>query len=173
MPDFSDALSRIGGMYGSAWRDGIMLAESIEVSGSVEVQRIDVPLVGQMRNGHKPGRESREGTLRVQKIDTKWELEIYQFLNQNLAQRRQNRGTAAATIREFTLKLALDDPDAGGYEAWQLNGCKIWRMPLGFAITDDTIDREYPLTWESETPLSTFKWDQKNNVVLVDPHKQL
>lgn len=161
---FSEALRRMGGMYGSAWRDGAMLAEAVEVTGSIEINRIEVPLVGQTRQGYKPGRESREGSLRIQKIDTKWELEVFQFLNQSLKDRRDARGTSAATLREFELTLKLDDPDAYGYEAWQLNGCKIWRLPLGFSITDDIIDREYPLTWESETPLSTFVVGKDGNV---------
>jgi hypothetical protein len=143
-------------MYGSAWRDGVMLAEAVEVTGTVEIGRIEVPLVGQTKQGYKPGRESREGTIRIQKVDSKWEREVWQFLTQSLEERRANRGSANATIREFSLKIALDDPDAYGYEAWQLNGCKIWRLPLGFSITDEIIDREFPLTWESETPLNTF-----------------
>lgn len=153
---FSEALRRVGGMYGSAWRDGVMLAEAVEVTGTVEIGRIEVPLVGQTKQGYKPGRESREGTIRIQKVDSSWEREVWQFLTQSLEERRANRGSANATVREFTLKIALDDPDAYGYEAWQLNGCKIWRLPLGFSITDEIIDREFPLTWESETPLSTF-----------------
>lgn len=153
---FSEALRRVGGMYGSAWRDGVMLAEAVEVTGTVEIGRIEVPLVGQTKQGYKPGRESREGTIRVQKVDSSWEREVWQFLTQSLDERRSNRGSANASIREFSLKIALDDPDAYGYEAWQLNGCKIWRLPLGFSITDEIIDREFPLTWESETPLSTY-----------------
>ena len=153
---FSEALRRVGGMYGSAWRDGVMLAEAVEITGTVEINRIEVPLVGQTKQGYKPGRESREGSIRVQKVDSKWEREVWQFLSQSLQTRRDQRGTPEATIREFSIKIALDDPDSYGYEAWQLNGCKIWRLPLGFSITDDVIDREFPLTWESETPLSTF-----------------
>lgn len=143
-------------MYGSAWRDGVQLSEAVEVSGAVEVNRIEIPLVGQTKQGYKPGRESREGTLRIQKIDASWELEMYQFLSQSLADRRANRGTADATLRTFDLKLEIDDPEAYGYEAWQLENVQIWRMPLGFSITDDIIDREFPITWESETPLSAF-----------------
>jgi hypothetical protein len=37
-----------------------------------------------------------------------------------------------------------------------LENCQIWRMPLGFSITDDIIDREFPLTWENERPLDAF-----------------
>jgi len=144
-------------MYGSAWRDGIQLAEVVEVTGAVDVNRIDVPLVGVTKTGYKPGREAREGTLRVQKIDTKWEMEIYQFLSAGLAQRRRNRDAGTGTLRPFSILLEYDDPDALGIEKWQLDGCLLWRLPLGFSIGDDLVEREFPLTWEFERPIYAFK----------------
>ena len=156
MAGITEALRRMGGMYGSAWRDGVMLSEAVEVSGAVEINRIEVPLVGQTKQGYKPGRESREGTLRIQKIDDSWELEIWKFLSQTLATRRAARGTATATLRTFDLKLSLDDPEAYGLSEWQLENVQIWRMPVGFSITDDIIDREFPITWESERPVEAF-----------------
>ena len=149
-------LYRMGGMYGSAWRDGSMLAEAVEVTANVEVNRIEIPIVGQTRQGYKPGRESREGTMRIQKIDTAWQLEVFQFLSMNLSERRALRGTAQGALRPFQLQIEIDDPDALDREKWQLDGVLIWRMSIGFSITDDVIDQELPITWESETPLSTF-----------------
>ena len=152
----SEGLYRFSGMYGSCWRDGIQLAEVVEVSGAVEVNRIDVPLVGQTKTGYKPGRESREGTLRVQKIDTKWEMEMYQFLSAGLRQRRINRDQGIGTLRPFSVLLEYDDPDALGIEKWQLDGCLIWRMPVGYSIGDDLVEREFPITWEFERPIYAF-----------------
>lgn len=167
MAGVTDALRRMGGMYGSAWRDNIQLADVVEVSGAVEINRIEVPLVGQTKQGYKPGRESREGTLRVHKIDDKWQLEIFGFLSQSLAARRAARGTPAATLRTFDLKLEVDDPEAYGLSAWQLENVQIWRMPVGFAITDDIMDLEFPITWESETPLNAFTVDDRGVVTAV------
>lgn len=150
-------LWRMGAMHGSAWRNGVQLAEGIEVNVNVEINRMEMPLVGTTKQGYKPGRESREGTLRIQKIDSAWEMEVYSFLTQSVAERRRNRGTGKGGLRPFQLQLELDDPDALGYELWQLEGCLIWRLPLGFSISDDIIDREFPLTWESETPLAHFE----------------
>ena len=65
----------------------------------------------------------------------------------------------------FDLKVEMDDPDAYGYEAWQLENCQIWRMPLGFSITDDILEREFPLTWENERPLNAFTYDAKTGTV--------
>lgn len=150
-------LWRIGGMHGSAWRGGSQLAEAIEVQVNVDVNRIEVPLVGSTKQGYKPGRETREGTMTIQKIDSFWEMEMFAFLSNSIDERRKKRGTGDAALRPFQLQLELDDPDALGYELWQLDGCLIWRLPLGFSISDDLVNRELPLTWETERPLAHFE----------------
>lgn len=163
---FKDALKRYGGMYGEAWDgNGNCLYEAVEVGAAKDIGRIEVPLVGTTRVGFKRGRESNEGSLRVQKIDAKWELFVWKFTSQSLRQRREARGTPDAGIPTFTLKLVHDDPDAGGREVWQLDGCQIWRLTLGISITDDIVEREYPLTWEEEYPLEAYEYDAQGNIV--------
>jgi hypothetical protein len=158
MPSSTNAgLWKVGGMHGSAWRNGVQLSEALEVSANIEIGRIEVPLVGSTKQGYKPGRESREGTITIQKADSAWEMEVYNFLSQSLAERRRNRGTGRGALRPFQLQLEFDDPDALGYELWQLDGCLIWRLPLGFGINDEVINRELPMTWESERPLAHFE----------------
>lgn len=168
MTDISlnQGLYRFGGMFGYIKIDGNIRAEITELSATVEIARIDVPLVGSTRLGHKPGRETREGTFRVQKIDGHWENEVYKYLTQNLQDRRDKRGTADGTaMRPFDIEVWLDDPDALGVEAWKLLGCMIWRLPLGFSIGDDLLDREFPFTWEQEMPLELFRATQATNPV--------
>ena len=53
--------------------------------------------------------------------------------------------------------MKIDDPEALGIERWQLDGCRIWRLPIGFNIGDELLEREYPLTWENERPLTAFR----------------
>ena len=149
-------LYRMGGMYGSAWRDGIQLAEAVEVTAAVEINRVEIPIVGQTRQGYKPGRETREGTMNIQKIDSAWQLEVFEFLSTSLATRRARRGSGESPFRPFQLQIEIDDPEALDVEKWQLNGVLIWRMSIGFSITDDILNQELPITWESETPLRTF-----------------
>jgi hypothetical protein len=94
--------------------------------------------------------------MRIQVIDSTWALEVYQFLGQSLATRIANRGTPQASPRAFDLTLTVNDPEAYDQESWQVENVIVWQMPLGFAITDDIIQREIPITWESETPLHAF-----------------
>src|SRR3954452_3046233 len=103
-----DAMRRYGAMYGEAYRGGVLLAEVVEVTGAVEINRVEVPLVGETRQGYKRGRESREGSIRIHKIDTFWEIEIYQLLSTGLAARRAARNPAAG---QFELKIQINDPE--------------------------------------------------------------
>jgi hypothetical protein len=107
--------------------------------------------------GVKPGRETREGTFSIQKIDTHWEKYIHSYMSESLAARRALRGTVAGTMRSFSMQVWLDDPDALGAEVWQLSGCLIWDLPLGFNITDDVIDKSLSFGWENEKPLQTYE----------------
>ena len=154
----NEGLFRMSGMWGQARdADGKLLAEVTECSATAEVQRIEVPIVGTNRQGYKPGRVTREGTFRCQKIDAKWELEVYNFISADVDQRRALRGTGESILRPFTLTVGYDDPEALGAEKWRLNGCMLWRLPLGFSIGDDIRDLEFPFSYESEQPITAFR----------------
>ena len=154
----NEALWRISGLYGQAYRDGVFLGEVTEVSGTIELARIEVPLAGKIRTGFKRGREQRDGTLRVQKVDAKWELELYAILAQGLEARRAARDAGIPPAgAPFSLELEYDDPDALGIERWRLDGVQLWRLTLGHSIGDDVVEREYPMTWETETPIYAFR----------------
>ncbi|HTE59507.1 MAG TPA: phage tail tube protein [Solirubrobacteraceae bacterium] len=154
----NDALWRVGGMHGRVLDlNGNVLHEAVEVSANVEIDRINVPLVGTSTTGYKPGRETREGSITITKLDTAWEMNIYRWLSQSLEQRRQNRGTPEALMRPFSVILEHNDPSALGIEQWQLDGCLIWALRLGINIGDELVQREFPLTWSRETPLHAFE----------------
>jgi hypothetical protein len=163
----NEGLLRFSGMYGEAYRDGVFLMDVIEVAGNVAINRIEVPLVGKTKTGYKPGREGREGTLQIQKMDTKWEMEVFAFLSQSLAQRRANRDAGIPNLRPFTLLIEYDDPDALGREKWRLDGVLLWQMPVGFSLGDDLVTREFPMTWESEAPIIAFEAVNGANGVLA------
>lgn len=164
---FVDALKRMGGMYGSVWVNGVMQTDAIELIATGEIQRQTIQLVGTQSEGYKPTRVSRSATLRTQKIDSRWDRFVWNQTAQSLDARRWWRdnpsgnpnnapGGQAAPPTTFSVKLAIDDPDAYGYEAWQLDGCGIYRWRMGSSQTEEHIEEEYPMTWARETPLATF-----------------
>lgn len=156
--DFAQALRRFGGMWFSAWRDGRMLTDTVQVTATTQRARIEVPLVGQQRVGYKPGRTSSEGSIAFQKIDTSWELEVYNALTVDVEELRAQRDVGNfATLGGFDLILKHDDPHAYGKETWKLQGCQIWQYDLGGSNADDFVQREIPLTFEKAVPLQTFE----------------
>lgn len=154
----NEGLFRMSGMWGEA-RDntGNLLAEVTECSATAQVQQIDVPIVGTDRTARKPGRVTRDGTFQIQKIDAKWELQVHAFVSATLAERKALRGTGDSILKPFTLIVGYDDPEALGEEKWQLNGCLLWNLPLGFSIGDDIRTIDFPFTYENEQPLKAFK----------------
>lgn len=148
----------ISGIFGAAYQGGKLLAEVIEVQAPVEIGRVAVPQVGTAREGHKRGRETREGNMIVHKYDTKWELFVYSYLSASLDLRRQARDDPSVDLPSdsFSLVLTLNDPEAVGVERWHLEGVKLWRLPLGINIGEELTQREFPITWEEESPLTAF-----------------
>jgi len=156
---FANALRRYGGMWGSAWRDGRMLTDVVQVTGTTQRGRIEVPLVGQQRVGYKYGRLSSEGSIAFQKIDTGWELDVFNAITLDVDElrRRRDAGQFGTLDGTFDLLLKQDDPHAFGKEVWQLVGCMIWQLDVGINIADDFIQREIPLTYDRAEPIRTFR----------------
>ena len=155
---FSEALMRFGAMYGAAYSsEGRLIDEAVEVTAAAEINRIEVVMAGRTDTGYKFGRTGREGTLRVQKVDSFWEMRVFQHLALTDDERRAMRDRGEPLISTFNLILSYDDPYALGKERWLLENCLLWRLPLGFAVGDDVVDREYPLTWEREKPIWAFQ----------------
>lgn len=149
---------RMSGRFGEAWRDGVQLFEVTSVVATVQIAQVDVPLAGLNRVGVKDGQETRTGgQFVVQKVDTRWENDVYGFLGYSLADRRRLRDAGLPPMRTFSLQLWLDDPEALGAEVWQLDGVRIFNLPLGFNVANDLETRTFDFRWESEHKLSAFE----------------
>ncbi len=148
----------ISGLYGSAWKGSQLLAEVISVDAPIDIGRIAVPQVGTRSEGRKRGRETREGTMTVHKYDSTWELFVWEnYLSVSDDTIRERRNSGAVVDPSFELVLKMDDPEAVGVERFALYGVNLWRLPLGFNIGDEITQREYPITWETERPLTAFR----------------
>jgi hypothetical protein len=157
---FANALRRYGGRWGSAWDDsGRMLTDVVRIGATTARNRIEIPLVGQQTVGYKPGRLSQEGNLAFQKVDTGWELKVYEALTMDIEALRAARdaGNFGELDGMFNILIKHDDPHAFGKEVWQLTGCQIWQMDIGMDTTEDFIQRELPLTYQEAVPLRTFR----------------
>lgn len=149
---------RISGKYGEAWRDGAQLMEVTGVTAAVAIAQIDVPLAGTNKNGAKDGMITRTGgQLTIQKIDARWENDVYGFIGTDLATLRAMRDAGTPLNRTFSMQVYLDDPGALGIEAWQLDGCRLFNLPLGFQTANDLESRTYDFRWEAEQPIYAFE----------------
>ena len=144
------AQRRIDGAYGEAYRNGKWLADVIEVSGTITIDRREVPMAGEVGTHYKRGRVTREGTLRFQQVDDRWHDEFMEFTSLSLAQRRFRRTEGNPASPPFHLVLVIDDPDAFGRTSLNLFNVTMWSIPIGYSISD-MLEREIPITWVSET----------------------
>lgn len=163
LPTDAEGFFRFSGMYGEAYRDGKKQADVTEVSGTIEVNRIDVNVPGSDKTVYKRGRRTRTGTLRFQKIDSHWEHEMLDVIGRSLDQRRADRDAGNFNPGVFDLQVRYDDPDALGVESMMLFNCQVWQVQVGFAQGDDLVERELPLTWEHEEWVSAFTADLSGN----------
>lgn len=144
---------RMDGMYGEAYRDGKFLADVIEVTGAPTIDRKELAIAGSVNIHYKRGRVAREGTLRYQQVDSRWLQEFLSFTSLSLAERRAARDRGENPAAPFDLMLTIDDPEAFGKESLMLYGVVMWSHSIGFSISD-LLEREVPITWESEELLS-------------------
>lgn len=140
---------RIDGMYGEAYRDGRFLADVIEVSGTLSIDRREIMRAGSVRTAHKRGRVTAEGTLRYQAVDSRWLKEFMAFTSMSLAERRAARDAGNPVTSPFDLQLTIDDPESWGAETLMLYGVVMWSHSIGFSIAD-LLEREIPITWDAE-----------------------
>jgi hypothetical protein len=155
---FANALRRFGGMWGSAWMGADMLTDVVRVTATIQRGRIEIPLVGQETVGYKPGRRSQEGSLAFQKVDTGWELAVYNSITMDVEELRAARDRGDySQLGQFDLLLKHNDPHAFGKEVWKVTGCMLWQFDIGIDTTEDFIQREIPLTFEKAEPQKTFR----------------
>lgn len=140
---------RIHGKYGEVYRDGVFQTDVTEVSGTIDIDQIDVPMAGTSATGKKRGGVNRSGTLRFSQVDSRWHKEMFSFTSLSLAERRAARDAGAEVGTPFNLLVMLDDPEAFGAESMMLYGVQMWNIPIGFSL-GDLVDREITITWERE-----------------------
>lgn len=161
---------RIDGEYGEVFHEGKYAADIVEIQGRIAIERREIPRAGQTSSVTRRGRVSREGTIRISKVDSRFESLIIKWANYTTKERREARAQGTELYRDTWLTIKLDDPDSWGSEELQLFGVKFWEIPIGFT-QGDLIDRELPMTWEREQlnagiprPGNKGRWEKVNGV---------
>lgn len=158
MADINAGSYRISGRYGYAMRDARQLFEVTSVTATLTIGQTEVVLAGVNKTSVKDGTITRSGgQLMMQKIDSRWEDEMYAFISTDLATQRKNRDAGTPANRAFSMQIWLDDPSALGAEAIQLDGCRLFNLPMGFNASNDLETRTWDFRWESEQLLQAFE----------------
>jgi hypothetical protein len=141
--------------YGEIWHEGYYQGDLIAFSGTLAIERRDVPVAGQDATVYRRGRVTRTGTLSIAKCDSRWEALIIYYAGLSVDQRRTLRNQGIDPFPSSQLLIKLDDPDGWGPEEILFSGIKFWEIGVGYAGST-IIQRDIPVTWQSERMLTAI-----------------
>ena len=148
-------VKRIHGRWGEVRLNGIAIAEAVGVEFTVEVDQVDVPIVGGNWITFVEGQTRGTGTLRVAKAYSSLESMFMDFVAKTADELRALRDAGSEPRPHHTINVTLDDPLSYGVESLQLDGVKFWSMQGGYSLTD-LVNRDWSFTFRGITPLKTI-----------------
>jgi hypothetical protein len=140
---------QINAEYGEIWHAGYYQGDLVEFSGRVSIERREIPVAGQDKVVYRRGRVGRDGSVRISKVDSRFEALVIYYANLSVQDRRNLRGQGIDPFPATELILKLDDPDSWGAEEIKLTGVRFWETALGFG-GNSIIQRDVPTTWDRE-----------------------
>ena len=135
--------------WGQIWVNGHYQQDLIAFTGTAAIGRTEVAVAGNDKTVYRTTRQTRDGTLSYRKADSRWEYLILNFMGLTANDKRALRAQGIDPWPRLQLLIVLDDPDSWGAEILQLDGVRLWSIPLGYTGAD-IIQRDIPVTWESE-----------------------
>ena len=135
--------------WGQLWINGHYQQDLVAFTGTAAVGRTEVAVAGNDKTVYRTTRQTRDGTLSYRKADSRWEYLILNFMGLTANDKRALRAQGIDPWPRLQLLIVLDDPDSWGAEILQLDGVRLWSIPLGYTGAD-IIQRDIPVTWESE-----------------------
>jgi hypothetical protein len=140
---------QIDGNYGEIFHNGHYQGDIRDFSGRIAIERRELPRAGTNGIVYRRGRITRDGALRIGKIDSRWENLFIDYANTSEDEKRRRRGAGIPIVADAQLLIKIDDPESFGAEEVLLYGVKFWEIPIGFT-QNDMIERDVPCTWQSE-----------------------
>lgn len=140
---------QIDGNYGEIYHNGKYQGDLRDFSGRLAIERREIPRAGTTGIVHRRGRVTRDGGLRIGKVDSRWEDMFFKTAGMTEAEKRRRRGQGIPVVDDAQLLIKVDDPDSWGSEEIMLFGVKFWEIPIGFT-QNDMKELDIPCTWTSE-----------------------
>jgi hypothetical protein len=139
----------IDGNYGEIFHNGKYQGDFRDFTGRIAIERREIPRAGTTGVVYRRGRISRDGTLRIAKVDSRFEALLIDYANTSEEEKRIRRGQGIPTFPDTQLTIKLDDPDSWGSEIITIFGVKFWEIGIGFT-QNDMVERDIPVTWQRE-----------------------
>lgn len=89
----------INGTYGSVWVDGEKINECFGLKATVEIQREDIKMCGNLWTASKMLGATGKGSIKLHKVSTRFEEKIFNAIN-------------SGEDTDFEIQSMLADPDA-------------------------------------------------------------
>lgn len=140
---------QIDGNYGEIFHNGHFQADLRDFSGRLAIERREIPRAATNTMVYRRGRITRDGSVRIGKVDSRWENVFVQYANMSAEEKRQRRAAGIPIIVDSQLLIKLDDPESWGAEEMVLFGVKFWEVGIGFTM-DTLTERDIPVTWQAE-----------------------
>lgn len=152
------------------------IANATEITATMTIDRMEVRRAGSYFVQYKAGEITGEGTLTIDKVNSKFEEEFVSFING--IDPTTGKATTSRTLPVYYLHLTLEDPGqpnieydsttseaTKGQEEIILKNVNFWTMPFGFAL-NDMVTRDLDFTFTG----ITFGTDTANKaLVITDP----
>lgn len=128
------------------------IANATEITATMTIDRLEVRRAGSYFVQYKAGEITGEGTLTIDKVNSKFEEEFVNYVNTT------SDGTTSRVLPTYYLHLTLEDPGQPGiqwdennkpkqgHEEIILSGVNFWTMPFGFSI-GDMVTRDLDFTF--------------------------
>lgn len=157
-------VKRIHGRWGEVRLNTVVVAEAVGIEFNVEIDQVDVPIVGGEWISFVEGQVRGSGTLRTVKAYSSFESMFLDYVAKSATELRAMRDAGQNPRPHHTITVTLDDPLAYGVEQIQLDGVKFWSMQGGFSLTD-LVNRDWGFTFRGIRPLGTVAGSPQYPVV--------
>ena len=135
--------------FGEIFWEGHHQADLIAFSGTVDIEKRELPVAGADNIVYRRGRVRAPGTMSIAKCDSRFEELMIKIAGTNVNERRELRNKGIDPQYKTYITIKLDDPDAWGAEEMGVYGLRLWNLPIGFS-GQSIIQRDLSISWQSE-----------------------
>lgn len=141
---------QIDGNYGEIYHQGHYQGDLRDFTGTISIERRELPRAGENDTVYRRGRITREGSFTLTYIDSRFTELFFNYTEKTANDMRADRARGIDSFPDTQFIIRLDDPASWGAEEIAIFGVKFWEIPIGFTA-NDMVERALPCTWQANT----------------------